>query len=93
MKDFCKCANPGCTINDADSVDTKVSREGIIGSAGASQEAHMVVAISEKGAFQDEPWFTFLVSRQVARAFGARIGDRVRVTIEIIDEPDAASRT
>ena len=45
MKDFCKCGNPGCTINNADSIDTRVSREGIIGSAGTSHDANMVVAI------------------------------------------------
>lgn len=62
----------------------RVEGAGYVGSAGRDRDGVLRIAIDASG--DRETWLTMLVDAATARAFGARIGDRVRVTVEVIDD-------
>lgn len=74
---------------DADAADVRglprVVSEGTVGSVGADRDGEIRLALSKRDEWDNAPWFTMLLDEEKARAFGACLLRKVRVTVEVIE--------
>ena len=68
-----------------------ITDTGRVGSVGYNLDGEPVLAIGKPDCVGVSAWFSMLVDEDTARAFGPHIGRRVRVTVEVIDDPEATS--